>query len=159
MDKIFDFLLGWGTPVATTATQMSEMWNSFVSGSTLSQAWWDGTINSITDQITNAPALVESAVGAAFSSIFYLLPDGGNFPPDFHIAATYMGNSLQSVAFMLPIDVMVYCLVLSFNVLMALFAFHLIRSALNFVRGVNTERYGIDANGDAYYTFSNTRRW
>jgi len=157
MGEIFNFLFGWGTPAATTGIQIQEMWTSYVSGTPLSQAWWDGTISSITNQVTNAPALVESAIGAAFSSIFYFLPDGGNFPPQFHEAAVYMGNGLQSVAFLLPVEQMVYCLILALNVLAALWGFHVIRAAVNFVRGIQTDR--MDFKVSDYSSSSHSSHW
>jgi len=86
---------------------------------------------------------LQGLLGGIFTQLITALPQGGNFPPEFHTAAIYFGNSLQSVAFMLPVDALVYCLVFSFGTLFILFSFHVMRSVLNFVRGINTERYGV----------------
>jgi len=107
---------------------------------------------------------LQGTLATVFASIVNQLPEGGNFPAVFHESALYFGNSLQSVAFFLPLDALVYCLTLSLNVFFALWSFHVIRVVVNFVRGLSTERFSTtetytESGGRSSFRISTSRHF
>jgi len=109
----------------------------------------DVGLKNIFNALASILDFLQQIATTAWLGIFMALPSGGHFPPVTHSAAVYFGNALQSVAFMLPVDVMVWCLTFSLNVFMGLWAFHTVRSIVYFVRGINSERYNI-SDGPSY---------
>jgi len=75
------------------------------------------------------------------------LPPGGNFPDQVHEAALYFGNALSFVNFILPVDALVWCISLVLLVKMTLWAFHIGRVVLNFLRGIPTNSYQWETPG------------
>lgn len=158
MGGIFDFFITWGSNAVVPYYQ--QFYNALSTGETLPQSFWEATQATF----SNLPNTINDVFGNAVLAAVKGLPDGGTFPPQFHEAAIYFGNSLQSVAFFLPVDAMVYCLMLSLNILMALWSFHVVRVGFNFLRGIGTERYSTtetytESGGRSSFRISTSRHF
>lgn len=97
--------------------------------------------NQIGASLSSIGGFLGSSAATVWTGILFFLPDGGTFPAVFHTSSQYMGNSLATVNFILPVDVLVYCMTLVLSVKIALWSFHVVRVVAGFVRGIPVDRF------------------
>lgn len=90
---------------------------------------------------SNISSWMNNGSGAVFSQLFDFMPDGGNLPSQWHEAASYFGNTLYSIDFILPVSALVQCFTVILSVKIGLWALHLIRVLIGFVRGIPVDDY------------------
>lgn len=91
--------------------------------------------------IGGGTGLVSTLVYNVFATLISYLPDGGNLPQGVHTAAIYFGNALSKVSFIVPTDTLMTCLIIILTLKVSLWAFHVFRMFINWVRGIPTGRY------------------
>lgn len=128
-----------------------------------------GTCPTISQTVWSEFTAGASAIGNVLGSVaahtvinlLYFFPDGGTMPTAFHDAAIYFGNALQTVAWLVPIPTLIYCMTFAFGVKLTLWSFHVVRVIVNFVRGVPTEPFDMPSEYAPTVTLidSSGRRW
>jgi len=130
-------------------------WNAFVQ--LITNPWtaglvWTGDLvgdflagqipDDVVTAIQNGANTLTGWLGTAYISIITgvinLFPQGGTFPSSFHSSASYFGNALASVNFIVPVGTLMTCITLVLGVKLALYSLHFMYMLVNFVRGVPT---------------------
>jgi len=133
IDAITNF---WQSLVSfADAPEVQDMFNSPIDFIEALAAGLGTVFGGITEAVIDVST---GAFSGVLTVILYILPNGGTFPQEFHDAALYFGSSLATINWYIPIDAFITCLMTVLLVKVSLFLVHIIRTGINFVRGIET---------------------
>jgi len=87
------------------------------------------------------PSLAGGALTEFLVVLLQVFPNGGSLPTVFHTSAVFLGNSLSSVDFMIPVSTLMTCIFIVLSVKLSLWFFHLLRMGVHFIRGIGSPNY------------------
>jgi len=77
-------------------------------------------------------------IGEMFASMFNLFAHGGDFPAPFHQGAIWLGKQAAVLNWFLPVDTAISLLYMSYNILIYMLIFYILKMFVNWIRGVST---------------------
>lgn len=143
MSNLLDiFFIGPTGLIANSATAFYQWISSCIGGACgTTPASVTEILTGFGSNLSSTINFLGSSASKLFLGLFSFLPSGGAFPGIFHSSAVYFGNMLASIAFFFPVTALIYCMSLILSIKFALWAFHLLRVAISFARGVSVDTY------------------